>query len=72
MVLPRIKWPLIRQWDKTLFELDDRKFEEASSESDLAARPFCAAPDGHGQRLALAVTTLCLALSPFPSLWLVP
>ena len=29
VVLPRIKWSLIRHWDKTLFKIEGRKFEES-------------------------------------------
>ena len=29
VVLPRIKWSLIRRWDKTLFQIEGRKFEES-------------------------------------------
>jgi hypothetical protein len=29
VVLPRLKWSVIRHWDKTLFQIEGRKFEES-------------------------------------------
>ena len=29
VVLPRFKWELIRRWDKTMFQIEGRKFEES-------------------------------------------
>jgi glycosyltransferase involved in cell wall biosynthesis len=33
VVLPRIKWSLIRRWDKAMFRLESRKFAESLSKS---------------------------------------
>ncbi len=29
VILPRLKWSVIRQWDKTLFQIEGRKFDES-------------------------------------------